>query len=90
MNRTTDINRAFGAALRELRLQADMSQEEIALQSGLSPTYVGQLERGLRSPSLGVILGLAAVLDVAAYELVRAAEIRVALRRSAASKDPLR
>jgi hypothetical protein len=35
-----------------------ISQETLAFESGYHPTYIGQLERGKKSPSLRAILSL--------------------------------
>ncbi len=68
------LNQAFGETLRQVRHEATISQEELAARSGLHRTYVSQLERGQKSPSLAVIAGLARSLGVKPHELVRAAE----------------
>ena len=68
------LNKAFGETLRKARGEASISQEELAARSGLHRTYVSQLERGLKSPSLNVIAGLARSLGVRPHELVRSAE----------------
>jgi transcriptional regulator with XRE-family HTH domain len=39
---------SFGAQLRKLREEAGLTQEELALRAGLSPTAVSALERGQR------------------------------------------
>ena len=54
---------AFGQVLREIRKGRGMSQEELAFKSGYHPTYIGQLERGLKSPSLRTIMCLAGTLN---------------------------
>lgn len=75
MSRPEDaLNRAFGETLRKARQEARLSQEELAARSGLHRTYVSQLERGQKSPSLAVIAGLARSLRVSAHEMVREAE----------------
>lgn len=68
------LTRAFGAVVREARTQADLSQERLGFLAGVHPTYVSQLERGLKSPSLEVIASLAKALKRAPHDLVRAAE----------------
>lgn len=68
------LNRAFGETLRRARQKAEISQEELAARSGLHRTYVSQLERGQKSPSLAVMAGLARSLGVRPHELVREAE----------------
>ncbi len=51
-----------------------ISQEELAHRADLHRTYVSQLERGLKSPSLAAVGALAAALGLRPHELVRAAE----------------
>jgi transcriptional regulator with XRE-family HTH domain len=72
----------FGPVLRELRERAGLSQEELAAECELHRTYLGLLERGLRSPSLGVIEALALALGMKPHELVRAVEDAVAASRA--------
>ena len=70
----SEINVNFGRVLKSLRLAANLSQEELAHRSNLHRTYVSQLERGLKSPSLKAVTALAEALDLKAYALVKAAE----------------
>jgi len=49
---------AFGKALREARKLAGISQEGLALSSGVDRTFVSMLERGIRQPALATILAL--------------------------------
>lgn len=57
-------------ALREFRKAAGVTQEDLAFQSGYHPTYIGQLERGKKSPSLRTIMKLASVLGTNGSELL--------------------
>ena len=74
----------FGMALRDLRKERGLSQEDLAFESGYHPTYIGQLERGKKSPSLRTIVSLAIVLDVQPSELVRRIDgaIKIPRRRA--------
>lgn len=54
----------FGKRVRTLRLAKDWTQEELANQSGLHPTYVGGIERGERNVGLNNILKLARALGL--------------------------
>lgn len=74
MRRRKVLTRAFGLAVREARERAELSQEDLALSAGVHPTYVSQLERGLKSPSLEVIAVLAKVLGQRPHALIKAAE----------------
>jgi transcriptional regulator with XRE-family HTH domain len=59
----------FGRRLRELRTTNGLSQEALALSSGLDRSYVGGVERGQRNVSLVNILKLATALKVKPQEL---------------------
>jgi transcriptional regulator with XRE-family HTH domain len=61
---------AFGRVLREARKAKGMSQEELAAQADFDRTYPSLLERGLRTPTLTVVIQLAKVLGVTAAWLV--------------------
>lgn len=50
--------------LREQRLKAKLSQEALAEGAGLHRTFVSQLERGERSPSLETAMKLAEILGL--------------------------
>lgn len=56
------INGALGKTIRRLRVEKQLSQEEFAHRAGLHRTYVSQLERGLKSPTLDVICKVCGVL----------------------------
>ena len=61
----------FGQRLRQLRLAAGLSQEELADLSGLHRTYISSVELGKRNVSLRNIDALATALEVPIHELVR-------------------
>lgn len=67
------IDKAFGKVIRTLRESTGFSQEELAFRAHVHRTYVSQIERGLKSPSLVVIIRLANALEISAAELVRQA-----------------
>jgi len=54
----------FGEIVRGVRKEHAWTQEDLAERSGLTTTYVGQVERGDKVPSLTVVLKLALALDV--------------------------
>ena len=64
----------FGHVLRRHRLEVNLSQEELAELSNLHRTYISQLERGLKSPSLKALLALAQALNTQAHILLREVE----------------
>jgi transcriptional regulator with XRE-family HTH domain len=64
------IAKIFGEILRELRLNSNISQEELAGQCNLDRTYISLLERGLRQPSLETILKISKALKISAALMV--------------------
>lgn len=56
--------------MRELRLAAGMSQDELADRTDVHPTAIGRLERGAREPRLATILLIAHGLGVTPGELL--------------------
>ena len=60
--RQHDVKKLFGQAIRAWRGRSGLSQEELAWRAGLHRTYVADIERGARNPSLQSIQKLAAAL----------------------------
>lgn len=67
---------AFGQVLRELRKGRDLSQEALALESGVERNYVSLLELGRNSASVKMIFRLAPALGVSVAEFMGMVEIR--------------
>ncbi|WP_033023736.1 helix-turn-helix domain-containing protein [Pseudoalteromonas sp. Bsw20308] len=53
----------FGRNLKELRLNAELSQEELADLCSLHRTYIGSVERGERNISLNNIILISQALN---------------------------
>jgi XRE family transcriptional regulator, regulator of sulfur utilization len=70
---------AFGQALRDVRVDKELTQEQLGLIAGVAPTFVGQIERGENQASLSIILKLARALGVSGASLVASAESLVVL-----------
>jgi transcriptional regulator with XRE-family HTH domain len=64
----------FGREVARLRKRLGVSQEELAFRAEVHRTYVSQLERGLKSPTLSMILKLSRALKSSASRLVATAE----------------
>lgn len=73
-SRRTTIEQAFGQALKRRREQLGISQEDLALESDLHRTFISQIERGIKTPTLRSILSLAKALKTTATALVRETE----------------
>jgi transcriptional regulator with XRE-family HTH domain len=63
----------LGDAIRERREELGLSQEDLALECGLHRTYISQLERGQKSPTLRALSLIANALQTAPADLVRLA-----------------
>jgi transcriptional regulator with XRE-family HTH domain len=66
----------FGARLREYRTTRGISQADLADRVGrrggrLTSNYVSDLERGLKAPTLTMILKLSSALDVSVADLLQ-------------------
>ena len=71
---TGSLGKQFGRVVRRRREAANLSQEALALEAGLHPTYISLLERGLRNPSLVTVRVLAGALETTMTSLVRELE----------------
>ncbi|WP_354584263.1 helix-turn-helix transcriptional regulator [Hymenobacter sp. UYCo722] len=54
----------FGVVLRNYRLAAGISQEQLAFKAELHRTYIGSIERGERNISLLNIIGICKALNI--------------------------
>jgi transcriptional regulator with XRE-family HTH domain len=70
----------LGRVIAERRRGAGLSQEALAFRCKLHPTYISQLERGLKSPTVRVLRAIAEAVGTTASALLREAE---ALQQSA-------
>jgi transcriptional regulator with XRE-family HTH domain len=66
--------KAFGDALREVRAELDLSQEEAAHICNIDRGYFGSLERAEKAPTLTMLWRLARGLEVQPSELLARSE----------------
>lgn len=69
-----ELETVIGRVVAARRKRLGLSQEALAEGTGLHPTYIGLIERGLRCPSTRVLIGLAAGLDVKPSTLLASIE----------------
>ena len=65
-----DIQQRLTANLRKLRTAKGWSQGQFAFEAGIYRTYVSDLERGARNPTISVPEKLAHCLEVGAGSLL--------------------
>lgn len=54
----------IGSTIARLRDDKNLSQEALANLCGVHRTYISQLERGLKNPTLNVLQKIAKALDI--------------------------
>ena len=64
-------NALFGHRLRRYRKEKKLTIEELAEQVGLSPNYLGDVERGKKLPSMATFIKIVNQLDISADELLK-------------------
>lgn len=65
---------AFGAVLRNHRLAAGMSQEQLGLEADVQRNFISLIETGQNKPTITTIFKLAAALDLKPSKLITETE----------------
>jgi transcriptional regulator with XRE-family HTH domain len=65
-----NLAKKFGKKFKEKRKEVSLSQDDVALRSGVDRSYIGRIERGEVNVSLEKVYLLAEVLSCSAYELL--------------------
>jgi len=64
-----DLRVLFGRRIAQLRKEKGLSQDKLAWHGDMARSFIGEVERGLRNPTLINICKLADALDVKKAEL---------------------
>lgn len=65
-----DIYRKVGALVRSRREHLGLTQEELGEAAGMHPSFIGQIERGVKRCSLQTLVRLAGALGVRLGDLI--------------------
>lgn len=68
-----NLDSILGRVLADARRRAGLSQE-LASRAKLHPTYISQLERGLKSPTVRALFAVAHACGVPGSEILRQTE----------------
>jgi transcriptional regulator with XRE-family HTH domain len=68
------LDQILGLEIQRRRIEKGWSQEYLAEVTGLHRTYISQLERGLKSPSVRVVSHITNALSVKMSEFFQALE----------------
>lgn len=66
-----DLVRWLGENVRRERLRQGLTQDALAAEAGMRRSYLSDLERGVRNPSVHALGRLAMALKVEAADLLR-------------------
>jgi transcriptional regulator with XRE-family HTH domain len=67
-----DLVRILGENVRRERLRQGLTQDALAVEAGMRRSYLSDLERGMRNPTVHALGRLAMALKVAPEWLLRA------------------
>ena len=62
---------ALGSTIKRLREQKNLTQEQLAEKADIHTSYIGQIERGMRYPSLKILFKIADSLNVKIIDLFK-------------------
>ncbi|MDQ6422345.1 helix-turn-helix transcriptional regulator [Paenibacillus sp. LHD-117] len=66
----SDIGRKIGENIRLVRKSKGLSQEQLALRAEINASYMGQVERGEKNPTIDVLGKIASALQTPLEQLV--------------------
>ena len=66
---------ALGKAIRRVRRERGVSQEELAHRSSIDRSYMSSVERGRQNVGILLVLRIAHALDITATELMAESEL---------------
>lgn len=72
--KNTGLARHFGMTIRQLRIEAGLSQEEFADKCQLHRTYIGSIERGEKNITLQTASKIAKALNTSLSHLISTME----------------
>ena len=62
---------ALGQRIRESRIEKGYTQQALANKAGIGLMYLGEIERGIKMPSLSVFIKIVDALDISADYVLR-------------------
>jgi transcriptional regulator with XRE-family HTH domain len=68
----------LGENVRQLRIERNLTQEQVALEAGLRLSFVSDIERGKRNVSVETLLKLAKALNVDSAVILEGVELEEA------------
>lgn len=72
-----NISEVFGAVIKELRKENDLTQEKLAELSELHTNYISLLERGKRKPTIDTVFKISSAFQILPHQLIKEVEGKV-------------
>lgn len=72
-----EASKAFGLAIRKLRITKGLTQEELGFESELTRAYISSIELDQKLPSITTIAKLAKAFNLSLSELMRLVEVEL-------------
>ena len=73
-----EISNAFGKVLREQRLKAGLTQEQLALEADIRRTFVSVLELGQQQPTITTVYKICKALNISMSRIMELVELEIA------------
>jgi transcriptional regulator with XRE-family HTH domain len=73
MNKKKDFD--LGQRLHQLRTERKLSQEQLALRSNITPTYLGLIERNIKNPTVKVVEQLCFAMNISLADFFSNAQL---------------
>jgi len=72
-----EASKAFGLAIRKLRIARGLTQEELGFESELTRAYISSIELDQKLPSITTIAKLAKAFNLSLSELMKLVEMEL-------------
>jgi transcriptional regulator with XRE-family HTH domain len=71
------LRKAIANTLKFLRAESGLSQEQLGFEAHLHRTFISQLERGLKSPTVDTLYDICRVLKITPSEFLARVDARI-------------
>ncbi len=76
-----DVSKAFGVALRKLRISKGLTQEQLGFEADLRRTFISSLELGEKKPSIETIYQLSIAFEIPMSKLMKLTEKEIEISK---------
>lgn len=66
---------ALGAAIRQLRKERGVAQEQLALLAGVERSYMSSIERGMQNVGVMTLVKVSQTLNVSVADIMKVAQL---------------